>query len=95
MELANARPICAQGPANSKEKRILITGCPSGGLIEKVGIVIDLGDETLSADESAKYITFMNSQTTEDGIVNSYNLQLAEEYRFITENIELMLTFNV
>ncbi len=61
--------------------------------IDDVQVV--LGEETLSADESEKYITFMNSQTTEDGIVNSYNLQLAEEYRFITENIELMLTFNV
>lgn len=28
-------------PASKKEKRILITGCPSGGLIEKVGIVIE------------------------------------------------------
>lgn len=28
-------------PVSKKEKRILITGCPSGGLIEKVGIVIE------------------------------------------------------
>lgn len=28
-------------PVSKKEKRILITGCPSGGLIEKVGIAIE------------------------------------------------------
>ncbi len=28
-------------PVSKKEKRILITGCPSGGLIEKLGIVIE------------------------------------------------------